>query len=59
MLNRQVSFAEVKQVVTGMPADVCILRGKWSEVRERAEGVMVRATLIGGSVAFDSEWSDG
>lgn len=59
MLNRQVSFAEVKQVVTGMPADVCILRGKWSEVRERAEDVMVRATLIGGSVAFDSEWSDG
>jgi predicted amidohydrolase YtcJ len=53
-LNRQVSFAEANQVVAGTPADLCILQGKWSEVRDKAERAMVRATLIGGSVAFDS-----
>ena len=52
-LNRPLSFAEAKHVVAGMPADLCILQGKWSEVRGKAENAMVRATLIGGSAAFD------
>jgi predicted amidohydrolase YtcJ len=57
-LNRPLSFAEAKQVVAGMPADLCILQGKWSEVRGKAENAMVRATLIGGSAAFDRRRSE-
>ena len=57
-LNQGVSLARVSKIEAGMPADLCVLDRKWSEVRRKAEGVSVRATLIGGSVAFDRESSD-
>ena len=54
-LNRNVSFAQTRGIKVGMPADLCILRGEWSERRGEAGEIEVRATLIGGSVVFDSE----
>lgn len=54
-LNQSVSFAQTRGIKVGMPADLCILRGEWSERRGEAGEIEVRATLIGGSVVFDSE----
>jgi predicted amidohydrolase YtcJ len=53
-LNQNVSFAQARVIKVGMPADLCILRGAWSPRRGAAGGLEVRATLIGGSVVFDS-----
>ena len=53
-LNQGLSFARARRVAIGMPADLCVLAQKWSEVRDEAESMAVGATLIGGSVAFDS-----
>ncbi len=56
-LNQDLSFADAREIRIGMPADLCVLHQAWSE-RALFEGGyrgQVRATLIGGSVAFDSE----
>ena len=52
-LNQRSSFAQARKVKVGMPADLCVLQGEWSEQRGEAGELDVRATLIGGSVVFD------
>ena len=53
-LNENLSFAQARAIKVGMPADFCILRSEWSRRRAEAGMLGVRATLIGGSVVFDS-----
>jgi predicted amidohydrolase YtcJ len=53
-LNMRRSFQELKTITLGREADLCLLKGKWSELRHNPEKVTVRATLIGGSVVYES-----
>ncbi|MBL6709389.1 MAG: amidohydrolase family protein [Pseudomonadales bacterium] len=53
-LNQKSSFAQARRVKVGMPADLCVLQDQWSEQRGETGALEVRATLIGGSVVFDS-----
>jgi predicted amidohydrolase YtcJ len=53
-LTMRRSFQELKAITVGKAADLCLLKGKWSDLRHNPEKVTVRATVIGGSVVFDS-----
>lgn len=57
-LNQRRAFEDLKAVRVGSPADLCLLGGRWQDYRQRPEEVAVRATLIGGSVVYDSGSGD-
>lgn len=54
MLDQSRTLMQARKVRLGMRGDLCILQKRWAQGRDRPETVGVRATLIGGSVAFDS-----
>ena len=51
-LNQGLPFARARKLEVGMPADVCLLEQRWSEVLGQAGSATVGATLIGGSTVF-------
>ena len=53
LLDQPLTLAQAQEVCSGMRGDLCILQKCWEQGRDRPETVGVRATLIGGSVAFD------
>lgn len=53
-LNLGRSFLEQKKIAVGRPADLCLLDGQWSGLRRKPGSVTVRATVIGGSVVYES-----
>jgi predicted amidohydrolase YtcJ len=56
-LNRARSFRQCSGIELGMVGDVCLLKDQWRDVRHCPESVTVRATVIGGSVVYDSAQS--
>jgi len=53
-LNMRRSFHELRAITVGKVADLCLLKGEWSNLRHNPEKVTVRATVIGGSMVYDS-----
>jgi predicted amidohydrolase YtcJ len=56
-LNAERNFQELTELRVGASADLCLLKQRWSEVRTSPERITVRATVIGGSVVYDSSTS--
>lgn len=48
-----VDLSRQRQVTAGMVADLCLLNGPWSILRERLSADCVRLTLIGGQIIHD------
>ena len=43
-----------RRIETGAPADLCLLGVPWQNARESLSADLVRSTLIGGNLVYDS-----